>query len=95
MLESVGHGARLPVDDPLAQLARASFLLHRELAPALREESGVDVGYRENPVIHPAFTSAEVATLKPQALELQRHNSRQWLEDQTLWEVEPRLIGLP
>ena len=92
MLESVGHGARLPVDDPLAQLARASFMLHRELAPALREESGVDVGYRENPVIHPAFTSAEVATLKPQALELQRHNpTLQWLEDQALWEVEPRL----
>jgi glycine oxidase len=92
MLESVGHGARLPADDPLAELAHASFILHQQLAPELRAASGVDVGYRDNPVIHPAFTSAEAAALKPQAVELQRHNpTLQWLEGQALWEVEPRL----
>jgi glycine oxidase len=92
MLESVGHGARLPLDDPLAELARASFALHQELAQQLPQESGVDIGYRENPVIHPAFTPAEVAALKPRALALHRHNPAvRWLEGQELWEVEPRL----
>jgi len=92
MLESVGHGARLPLDDPLAELARASFALHQELARQLPEDSGVETGYRENPVLHPAFTVEEVAVLKPQALALHRHNAAmQWLEGQALWDVEPRL----
>jgi glycine oxidase len=92
MLESVGHGARLPLDDPLAELARASFALHQELAQQLPEDSGVDTGYRENPVIHPAFTAEEVANLKPQALALHRqHTAIQWLEGQALWDIEPRL----
>lgn len=92
MLEAVGHGANLPVDDPLAEFARAGFQLHQELRPLLLEESGVDIGYRENPVIHPAFTAAEAGTLQSYALE--RHQGAptvQWLEGQALWNVEPRL----
>jgi glycine oxidase len=92
MLESVGHGAGLPLDDPLAELARASFALHQELARQLPEESGVDIGYRENPVLHPAFTTAEVATLKPRALALHRQNPAvRWVEGAALWDIEPRL----
>lgn len=92
MLESVGHGANLPVDDPLTELARSSFALHQKLSTQLPEESGVDTGYRENPVIHPAFTEAEVAALKPHTLALQRQQAAvQWLEGQALREVEPRL----
>jgi glycine oxidase len=92
MLESVGHGARLLQDDPLAALARTSFPLHQELQALLREETGIDIGYRENPALHPIFSEAEVATLKPQVVDLSRHNPAvQWLEGPALWEVEPRL----
>jgi glycine/D-amino acid oxidase-like deaminating enzyme len=92
MLESVGHGARLSVDDPLAELGRASFQLHQQLRHLLWEEAHVDIGYREHPVLHPAFTDAEAAILKPQALELQRLDPTvQWLEGPVLWDVEPRL----
>ena len=68
MLESVGHGATLVQDDPLEALARASLSVHHELAQALPEESGVDIGYREHLSLQPAFTAAEVATLQPYAL---------------------------
>ena len=92
MLESVGHGARLSVDDPLAALGRASFQLHQALRHLLWEEAHVDIGYRENPILHPAFTDAEAALLKPQALELQRRDPTvQWLEGPVLWDVEARL----
>jgi glycine oxidase len=92
MLEAVGHGARLPTDDPLTALALAGFGLHQELGRTLSEEAGVDIGYKENPVLHPAFSAQEVATLEPLALELQRQNPAvRWLEGQALWEVEPRV----
>jgi glycine oxidase len=92
MLESVGHGAHLTLNDPLAELAQASFHLHHELATSLPEESGVDTGFRENPVLHPAFSGREVAELKPRALALAARNPAiQWLEGEDLWAVEPRL----
>lgn len=92
MLEAVGHGATLPGDDPLTELASASFQLHQELRHTLPEESGVDIGYRENPVMHPAFTVAEVAALKPLALTLHQHHPVvQWVEGEALWDIEPRL----
>ncbi|GIX48255.1 MAG: glycine oxidase ThiO [Candidatus Tectimicrobiota bacterium] len=92
MLEAAGHGARLDLDDPLAELARVGFALHRELASILPEESGVDIGYRENPVLHPAFTEDEVAALRPRALELHLAEPEiTWLEGDDLWQLEPRL----
>jgi len=92
MLESVGHGATLYLNDPMAELAHASFVQHQAWSRQLSEESGVDTGYRENPLIHPVFSPQELAALKPQALELQRHDPAvQWLEGPALWEVEPRL----
>lgn len=92
MLEAVGHGATLPGDDPLTELARASFNVHQELRQSLPDESGVDIGYRENPVMHPAFSEAEVAVLKPLAVALQQHNPVvQWVEGAALWDIEPRL----
>ena len=92
MLEAVGHGAHLAANDPLTAFARAGFELHQALQPVLLEESGVDIGYRENPVIHPAFTTAEAETLQAYALE--RHHdvpAVQWLEGQALWDVEPQV----
>jgi len=92
MLEAVGHGAHLAGDDPLTALARAGFQLHQELHYRLQEESGVDIGYRENPVIHPAFTTAEAETLQEYALTQPPDGPPvQWLEGQALWELEPRL----
>jgi glycine oxidase len=92
MLEAVGHGAQLSAHDPLTAFARAGFHLHQELQAVLLEESGVDIGYRENPVIHLAFTLAEAETLHAYALE-QRHETPavQWLEGQALWDVEPHV----
>jgi len=92
MLESVGHGATLHLNDPIAALARASFVQHQEWSRRLPEESGVDTGYRENPLVHPVFSPQELTALKPQALDLQHHDPAvRWLEGPALWEVEPRL----
>ena len=92
MLEAVGYRTRRSPADPLSELARASFRLHQELARILPEESGIDIGYRENPAIHPAFTAQDVEALKPHPLELSQQDSDvQWLEGEALWELEPRL----
>jgi glycine oxidase len=92
MLDAVAHGDRPPQDDPLVELVQASFALHQELARTLPEESGVDIGYRENPLIHPAFTREEGEELRQRALVLrQRHPDVRWLEGQDLWDLEPRL----
>ena len=79
-------------DERLPELAFLSFQLHQELACVLPQESGIDIGYREQPRIHPAFSAEEVASLKSQLLALKRHDpSARWLEGQALWDVEPRL----
>src|SRR4030095_9272091 len=88
MLEAVGHGAHLTTNDPLTAFARAGFEPHQALPPVLLEESGIDIGYRENPVIHPAFTTAEAETLQAYALE-RRHevSAVQWLPGRDPWGV--------
>ncbi len=92
MLEAVGHGAHLTGDDPLSAFAGASFAVHQTLRQQLLDESGVDIGYRENPVIHPAFTLAEAETLQAYArTHCDATPPVTWLEGQALWEVEPRL----
>lgn len=92
MLEAVGHGATMPGEDPLTELASQSFRLHQELRHTLQDESGVDIGYRENPVIHPALTADEATRLRAQALALHdRAPLLWWLEGQELWDLEPRL----
>jgi glycine oxidase len=92
MLEAVGHGAHLTTKDPLTALARAGFELHQALQPVLLEEAGIDIGYRENPVIHPAFTPAEAETLQAYALERRPEvPAVEWLEGHALWDVEPHV----
>jgi glycine oxidase len=92
MLEAIGHGAHLTGDDPLTAFAGASFALHQALRPQLLEESGVDIGYRENPVIHPAFTPAEAETLQAYARAQASTVARvEWCAGPALWEIEPRL----
>ena len=92
MLESVGHGTHVRLDDPLTELAEASFAQHQIWGRLLPEETGIDTGYREHVVIHPVFTESEWETRKPQADRLRRCSPRvEWLDGQDLREVEPRL----
>jgi glycine oxidase len=92
MLEAVGHGAKLDSQSGLAKFARHSFLQHGELWRVLQEESGVDIGYRENPVIYPVFSEGEIADMKPTALDLRReYPDIRWVEGPELFEIEPRL----
>jgi len=79
-------------DRRLWELGRLSFRLHRELADVLPQETGIDIGYREHPAVHPAFSAEEVESLKPQqAASKLDDSSVRWLEGPPLWEVEPRL----
>lgn len=103
--EALGHGASgmsaamigsivegMPEDPVVTEPARASLKLHQELARTLPEESGIDIGYRENSTIHLAFSESDVERLKSQFLTLNRQGlSVRWLEGQSLWEVEPRV----
>jgi len=79
-------------NERLSELALLSFQLHQELASILPQESGIDIGYQEQPRIHPAFSVAEVESLKSQLPALKHYDpSARWLEGQALWDVEPRL----
>jgi len=79
-------------DGRLSELAWRGFRLHQELACVLPQESGIDIGYREQPMIHLAFSAEEGKSLKSQLSALRRYDpSVRWLEGQALWEVEPRL----
>jgi hypothetical protein len=64
----------------------------RELASVLPQESGIDIGYREQSTIEPAFTAEEVESFRLLASAIEGDNpSACWLEGQALWDVEPRL----
>ena len=86
------HWRKALEDERLSELAWLSFQLHQELACVLPQESGIDIGYREQPRIYPAFSAEEVESLKSQLRALKRYDpSVRWLEGQALWEMEPRL----
>jgi glycine oxidase len=86
------HWRKALEDGRLSELAWLSSQLHQELARVLSQESGIDIGYREQPMIYPAFSAEEGEGLKSQLSVLRRHDpSVRWLEGQALWEVEPRL----
>jgi glycine oxidase len=86
------HWRKVLEDERLLELAWLGFQLHQELACVLPQESGIDIGYREQPMIYPAFSAEEVESLKSQLSALRRYDpSARWLEGQALWEVEPRL----
>lgn len=89
---AIGRDARAALQGDLSELAWLGFQLHQELACVLPQESGIDIGYREQPTIYPAFSAEEVESLKPQPSVLDHDDpSVRWLEGQVLWEVEPRL----
>ncbi len=79
-------------NEQLSELAWLSFQLHQDLARVLPQESGIDIGYREQPTLFPAFSAEEAGSLKSQLPALKRRDpSARWLEGQALWDVEPRL----
>jgi glycine oxidase len=90
---AIGRSAREVLENGgLSELGRLGFRLHQELACVLPQESGIDIGYQEQPMIYPAFSAEEGESLKSQLSALRRYDpSVRWLEGQTLWEVEPRL----
>ncbi len=89
----LGHGAWKALEKPqLAELAWHGFRLHRELAEALPEESGIEFGYRETPTIRLAFTAEEAEDLKSVPSLCGKDDPPvRWVEGRTLWEMEPRL----
>ena len=92
MLEAVGHGAHLAANDPLTAVCPGRFRAAPGTPASPPGRIRGDIGYRENPVIHPAFTTAEAEPLQAYALE-RRHDvpAVQWLEGQALWDVEPHV----
>jgi len=86
------HWRKALEDERLSELAWLSFQLHQGLACVLPQESGIDIGYREQPMIYPAFSAEEVENFKSWLSALRRYDpSVRWLEGQALWEVEPHL----
>jgi len=79
-------------DKRLSDLAWRSWQLHRELASTLPEESGVDIGYREQPALRLAFSTEEAEELKALSSTLEGDDPPlRWLEGPALREAEPRL----
>lgn len=88
MLESPPRSAT----DPLSVLARESYKLHRKLAEALPEESGIDTGYLQNLAAVPTFSPDEADSLKSATSSLKRSGENvRWLDNKQLLELEPRL----
>jgi glycine oxidase len=86
------HWRVAQADGRLSELAWLGFRLHRELARVLPQESGIDTGYREQPIIHLAFTVQQAASQKSQLPAFSHYDSSaRWLEGQALWDVESRL----
>ena len=84
-------GAGIP--GPMFPLARKSFDLHRELAAALPEETGIDVGFRFRPTVSLAFTEREATDLRTNLawVNEQRGFRAEWLSDSELHTLDGRI----
>ena len=89
MLGTAASGKKPLPPRPVADLGISSFRLHQELAKILPEESSVDIGYRENISISPAFTDEDAAMFKSQTEK--SGGQLQWIENNSLRKLEPRL----
>ncbi len=77
-------------DDPLLGFAVRARDLYRELAPALREETGIDIGLRTDGVLRVTFTEEEVARAKNDvAWQRQAGFPAHWLSPEELQERAP------
>ncbi|MEM7455526.1 MAG: FAD-dependent oxidoreductase [Planctomycetota bacterium] len=92
-----GGGILLPTDaetaiHPIEQLRALSSRLHTRWATELREQTGIDNGYRECGAVYFARSPGEVASLSGQMLEWTENNIRHaWLDDDELDELLPVL----
>ena len=84
-------GAGIP--GPMFPLARKSFGLHRELAAALPEETGIDIGFRLRPTVSLAFTEREATDLRANLAWVNEQPGfrAEWLSDTELHAVDGRI----
>ena len=81
----------LPGDSPLTDLARLSIEIFHAWAPALRDETGIDIQFNRTGSLHLTFDEAEARTYRSAA----RHISSQlgeraeWLDQAALRALEP------
>lgn len=79
-------------DDPYSQLYHQGHTLHAELAARLRDQTGLDVGWRPLGGIDLACTEAEIAELRQLlAFNLERGCPAEWVEGEALRHLEPGL----
>jgi glycine oxidase len=81
------------IPGPLAEIAHDGMRLHRELAPVLAEETGIDVDFRLRSSLALAFTEADVRRLRA-ALPWQQGQpgyAVRWLDCAEALSVEPRI----
>jgi glycine oxidase len=84
-------GAGIP--GPLAQVAQEGMRLHRELAEAVVEETGIGIDFRLRPSLALAFTDAEARRLQA-ALPWQQQQpgyTVRWLDAAAARRAEPRI----
>jgi glycine oxidase len=87
-------GADSPQAHPLEQLIASSSKLHRQWAIRLREETGLDTGYRPCGGLYLACRESETADLRRQARRLvQMGVSVTWLSGSDIRGLEPALRG--
>mgnify|MGYP002624374585 CR=1 FL=1 len=78
--------------DPLAQLTRLSTTLHRQWSAELRDQIGIDNGYRPCGGLYVARSAEDAANLESEFAEFQAVElASQWLQRGDLPSVEPLL----
>jgi glycine oxidase len=85
-------GAGLP--EPLLPLSLLANRMHEELAPELKELTGIDTSYRQMTHLHLAFSDDEAKELK-RSLEWQENTGLgiRWLDASDVRAREPRVAG--
>ena len=79
-------------DDPLSRLYRQGHALHADLATRLREQTGIDVGWRPLGGLDLAGDETEIAELRESlAFNLERGCPAEWVEGAPLRQLEPGL----
>ena len=90
--------AETNADDPLLSLKVRGRDLYHEVAPALREETGIDIRLRTEGIVHVALSSTEMNRLTDQiAWQRQMGFKSDWLSQGDLREqhpeVSPKVLG--